>query len=194
MLECPLIKPFLMPFDAQLFAYVETDYPSRQRKLHMSEMAQRSSKMHMLNVVHPRKKSAQQKILRKSACLPNSGPIARPSCPDERKRPRAWPFASSGSWIAFNGFPLPAPCAAPSSPASGASSHCNDACAVRALTTVAEVIAMHTAAPCSSRNAKRGRESVKWGTSASATRPIAQLYVPRRAILSSPTRVRARRT
>lgn len=104
---------------------------------------------------------------RKKYNVPSKGPIARPSCPDDLNCPKAFPFASSGcvgsstffSLIAFPwafpcDFPFPFAAAAPS--AGPPSSHCNDACAVSELTTVADVNAIQTAAAWRSRNATVG--------------------------------------
>jgi hypothetical protein len=116
--------------------------------------------------------------------IPSRGPIARPSWPEDRNCPRALPFASCGCSVV--GLPVIG-----STPPS---SHCNDAKAVKELTTVAEVKAMQTAAPCSSRSASVGWVETKCGSKASKTRPPAQLETPRRAITPSPILDVTRRT
>ena len=67
--------------------------------------------------------------------IPSKGPIARPSCPDDRNLPNALPFANSGELS--RGLPV--------SGSTVTSSHCNEAYAVKAFTTVAEVNARQTA-------------------------------------------------
>lgn len=74
------------------------------------------------------------------------------------------------------------------------SSVCNDAHAVKAFTTVAEVIAMQTAAAWSSRTAMEGLLVTRLGRIVRKTSPKAQLLIPRPAIFPSPTLDMARRT
>jgi len=63
----------------------------------------------------------------------NKGPIARPSCPDDLNSPSALPFAIFGRPFLSVFIPK-------------SSSHCKEAKAVKELTTVALVKAMHIAA------------------------------------------------
>jgi len=74
------------------------------------------------------------------------------------------------------------------------SSHCSEARAVKALTTVALVKAMHTAAICKSLIANEGDAWTYLGRRASMTRAITQDITPCRAILPSPTLDIDRRT
>lgn len=82
----------------------------------------------------------QALALRDQGGVPSRGPMARPSCPEDRNCPRALPFASCGCSII--GLPVSL---------STTSSHCSDANEVNEFTTVADVKARHTAAACRSR-------------------------------------------
>ena len=116
--------------------------------------------------------------------IPNIGPRARPSCPDERNFPKALPFASSGT----STMALPVI-------ASTVSSHCTDAYAVSEFTTVALVKARQTAAACKMRTAMwEEAPFASWGTTARRKRATVQLATPRRAISPWPTFSIERRT
>jgi hypothetical protein len=140
-------------------------------------MDRKSNTMHKLRV-------DETKIRIQAQDIPRRGPMARPSCPADLNCPRALPLASWGCSLV--GLPVIG-----STPPS---SHCKDAKAVKEVTTVADVNARHTAAPCRSLSDIVGCVEMNCGSSVSRIRPPAQLETPRRAMTPSPILDVTRRT